>query len=697
MLNSTILKHEEGLHGAVYARGNSFINAAILILENSHNELVPADNNIKKLSLHLKKIQDYWKSLKDDETLNLDTLAQLEKNLIKEIRETLYKNTDPRPSFKKVKDELDNAENHVNWKERTPLITPTGMEASVTSLRKEIPITEFTREQTEEWLDILSEQEENWPSWFKSLAKWEQNYFRNRLKEWDAKSPKPNLGNFLGPVPTTIRRYPGAPNAYITSVTTDGIHGNNTFTKIRSGVLVPTKMSAKNEREEDEKVRITKQNLEQLIIVAIKQKKEELSKQGVISIAQKEEKLPILLQTLYSPPFQPPGTYNNTAMMRAIEEVREELNSKDNFRLFLIKHNIAPKDIPFSAIDLLYANRPVNNARGLTWFTNLFSEQGSESRRTDSVLNSLAQKKLSQTDDPILRAALESYNSMPYLWNTVLAGKPTRNNPMAERAALEQIIAGRLGIRIGSCVSGKDREEMVTQLAIAQQEFFAAHGKFPDQEGRKEFVENVARAYLTGHGQALAGENSKGCDGLKNIVDVLGKEICEKIIALAPEYGIDVEKFNPIKTSQKVAGLNKLTLSRLLDVKIETFKEKWRDHANKKAFERNWGANAKGLFQIYISALRIYNDESHKKEKQRFQDNRASFMKKIGGEKNFKQFKKELKIVAPEIYEEYLKEVKRFNKINQTKKPLTFSPTHQNRNAPSSSPPSSHFTPSSRP
>lgn len=72
-------------------------------------------------------------------------------------------------------------------------------------------------------------------------------------------------------------------------------------------------------------------------------------------------------------------------------------------------------------------------------------------------------------------------------------------------------------------------------------------------------------------------------------------------------------------------------------------------------------------------------------------------MKKIGGEKNFKQFKKELKIIAPEIYEEHLKEVKRFNKINQTKKPLRFSPKDQNRNAPSSSPPSRHFTPSSRP
>lgn len=622
--------YKKGLHSAVYERGNSFIQAAELILEYSHHEIEGknAIENRKRLTYRLKTLENYWHSLENDKNLNLETLAQLEKILIQEIRKTIYKNTLPRPSFKTVKDELDNAENHVNWKQRNPLIRETGTEAINTTLRKEIPISQFTIEQTEEWLHILAYEEKDQPHWFKSLAPWEKNYFQQRVNHWHENSEHKNLGEFLGPVPTTIRRYPGAPNAYVTSVTIDGLYGYNKFIKIRSGVIVPSKMNAQSQDEKNEKVKITKQNLEQLIIAAIEQKMEAIAEQKDVMPINKPS-LPILLQTLYSPPFQPDDAYDNTAMMRALEDLRIELShSHDSFDIFLEKHGKKPNDIPFSGIDLLYSNRPVNNARGLTWIANLFSQQGRESRNTDSALRSLAEEKLKELkkeekEDPILKAALESYTKMPYLWNTVFAIKPSRNNPMAEMAALEQIIAGRLGIRIGSCISGKDREEMVTQIAIAQQECFVTYEKFPppytatseeDKRIRAAFVENVARAYLTGHGQALAGENSKGCDGLKNIRDVLGKDICDKIIQLALEDGINLQEFNPIKTSQKVASLNKLTLKRLKKTETTEFKKQWYNAAKRK-------------LEPHISALRIYD------ENQRFKGHLSKYQKKIKPEK----------------------------------------------------------------
>ena len=234
--------------------------------------------------------------------------------------------------------------------------------------------------------------------------------------------------------------------------------------------------------------------------------------------------LPILFQTLYSPPFQPPGAKNNPSVMAAIDLMRKELQDPSEF---IKKNKIDTKRITFNKIDLLYSNRPVNNARGLSWVINLFSRQGRESRKSDKALAEYVETLKGTADYAFTKAALERYQKMPYIGNTI--GKhPTKSNALAEIAALEQIIAGKVGIRVGSCVSGKDREEMVTEIAIAQQQFFLEKGEFPppynakgnDKALRQEFAEMVARQYLTGHGHELAAENSKGCDGLKNIVDV---------------------------------------------------------------------------------------------------------------------------------------------------------------------------------
>lgn len=550
-----LLKKEPGLSSAVYQRGMSFIAAANLIAENADQ-----DEKSQLLKEELASLENFWTLFCASNTvLTKDHLAQLENILIETIRNTIYRGE---MSFSKVKIELDNAENHVNWMPRKDKSTEAkALFNGLPTNRKERPISQFTDEQTAEWLSILSNPP---PLWFKHLPKWEQNYFKKRVREWNVdviKKSSLNLGEFLGPVPTTIRRYPGAPNAYVTSVsvTQRGSEPPIEFTKIRSGVLVPPKLKGKTKEEQDEKVRIARQNLEQLVIVAILEKKKQ--------VEGKEDKgrtlLPILLQTLYSPPFQPPGAYSNRAMMRAFKEVRDELRYPKEFNEFLKKHGIDPTTLPFSNVELLYSNRPVNNARGLSAVANLSGDQGRESRHTDSRLRELARQKLHKEKDPILKAALESYERMPYVWNTVFGGKPTSSNPMAEKAALEQIIAGRLGMRIGSCVSGKDREEMVTQIAIAQLEHYAAAGHFPPPYNatgaefleRAQFNTRVAQAYLTGHGQALAGENSKGCDGLKNIRDVLGKDICDEIKSINRGKG---NTDDPISVSQRVAGLNKL-------------------------------------------------------------------------------------------------------------------------------------------
>ncbi len=606
MLNpnlNTKIKHQAGLGGATHERGKSFIDAAELILNNLKPAQIKKINNIPKDDFPLRHIllpntsnkqnfdllQDYIKSLKDywENIDNKDpNLAALEKTLIETIMKNVYFNK-PK-SFKKVKDELDNAENHVNWKKREVKETSTNSSQS-SMARIETPISKFTPELTREWLKITTPEK---PSWFKALPKWEQQYFIKRIEEWktQALQTRANLGDFLGPVPTTIRRYPGAPNAYVTSVTltkNGDQTATQTFTKIRSGVIAPAKMKAGKE-----KIEITKKNLEQLIVVAIQEKIKEISSKPGFDI-NKPIDLPILFQTLYSPPFQPPGAGNNPSVMAALDLIRKELQNPNEF---IKKHKIDThkietqkvgsnkveiKEITFSKIDLLYSNRAVNNARGLTWIINLFSRQGRESRKSDKVLAEYVDKLKGTPDYAFAKAALESYQKMPYIGNTI-GRHPTKSNALAEMAALEQIITGKVGIRVGSCVSGKDREEMVTEIAIAQQQFYLEYGKFPppynakgeDKILRQEFAEMVARQYLTGHGHELAAENSKGCDGLKNIVDVLGKDVCAKIREISPEYGIDPKVFDPIKAVQKVAGLNKLSIKKI-NIKIDEFKGKF--------------------------------------------------------------------------------------------------------------------------
>ncbi len=645
----TKLKHEAGISGATFERGKSFIQAAQLMLvyltdaQREQINKIPKDafplrvlsntqnsqkSNFELLEEYLSAIHQHWASL-DSTKLEMTDLAQLERTLIEAISDNIY--IDPKKPFKQVKDELDNAENHVNWKARELKITTTDTE--VTILRKDNPISHFTPTQTHEWLNILGAEKpkelrmlygDEKPKWFTALPEWEQNYFQKRVLAWQDQKSKPdgiqNLGDYLGPVPTTIRRYPGAPNAYVSTATLSGTNEKGeiqteNFLKIRSGVIAPAKMKAKGKEGKAAKIEITKQNLEQLVVVAIQEKIKEMQTKGVAQDQNIE--LPILLQTLYSPPMQPPGDYNNPAVMKAFERVREELKEPEKF---LAKHSIDTQGYTFQKVDLLYSNRPVNNARGLSWIGNLFSKQGKESRRTDTILAEYVDKLDHNSQDyKIAKAALDSYQSMPYVRNTIGMIPPTKSNALAEIAALEQIISSKVGVRIGSCVSGKDREEMITEVAIAQQEFFLKHGKFPppynaksdtNKALRNEFLENVARAYLAGHGQELAGENSKGCDGLKNIVDVLGKDVCAKVRALAPEYGIDVAKFDPIKSTQKIAGLNKLNVNKL-KVSIVDFV--------KSVFENNPLGKAKPVEPIAAEAVSQHFNPQQSEVRQRSQ------------------------------------------------------------------------------
>ncbi|MBI2790357.1 MAG: hypothetical protein HYX61_00245 [Gammaproteobacteria bacterium] len=631
----TKIKHKDGLGGAAHDRGLSFIDAALLILDNLSDDQIKKINATPNKDFPLRKqfgleknnktnfelLQEYiatlglnWASINGESKSNLKgmDLAVLERTLIKAIKQNAYLHE--KKSSKKVKIELDNAENHVNWKKREALTTNIKDEKqqTISMNRTETPISTFTPDLTEEWLKITIKHQQ--PHWFKALPEWEQNYFIKRVEQWlkqKAEGGVQNLGDYLGPVPTTIRKYPGAPNAYVTKVELTEADGSKvTFRKVRSGVIAPAAMKGQKKKDkkenkeesrkiQEEKTQIAKQNLEQLLVVAIQEKMNEIAEHPDFENNKPiQMDLPILLQTLYTPPAQPPGgAKTNKAVMDAFARLRDELADQNEMNKFITKHGLNNDDIKFNKIELLYSNKAVNKARVVSWFHNLRSSQGKESRNTDERLADYVNKLPDTPDNKMAKDALKSYQDMNYTQNTLGSLFSTKNNAMAERAALEQIIAGKVGMRVGSCVSGKDREEMITEIAIAQQQFFLRYKRFPppyyakgnDKELRAKFTEMVARQYLTGHGHKLAAENSKGCDGLKNIKDVMGDSICAKIKELAPEYGIKVG-FDPIKDVQKVAGFNKLSLDKLgMSIKSLAVKKKVNEKvvAFRKAFKNS--------------------------------------------------------------------------------------------------------------
>lgn len=566
----TQIESTNPIGAAARERGGSFIDAALLILNNLPQDKVVElerfslqlpeniklkkfqannhlDNTYQALITLLESLKIQWQNQKVTD-LTFDHLAGLEFDLIELLRLNVYALED----FKEVKNELDNAENHINWKRRAV------QQCKVSNThRQEEPVEMFTHEVQKEWCKILDKNPKDWPEWFKALPLWEQNYFIKRLKHWKQTQPNINLGVYLGVVPTTIRRYPGSANTYVTSASSQQGDKKAKFIKVRSGAFVPSKMPGKTPAQKHEKFDVTRQNIEQCIEAALRAKISQLQEAKQYDPLAPAIEVPVLLQTLFSPPLQPGGEYDDKAIQQAIRAIEKKLHDNNGFL------RTGPLDTSTNVrVKLLYSNRPVNNARGLSRFLSNFNWHGRQSRRAMKQLSILVAQMPNGADKKMAQAALEQYKKSSDLWDAYNPSKPTRINVATEKAALEQIIISLVGISINCCVSGKDRVELVTQFALAQQEFYLTHGHFPStNDERAQCNELVAAHYLSGYGHTLAGENAKGCNGLKSVVNVLGKDACQIVRARSHEYGFS--QVDPVKDQMTVANMNKISVNKM--------------------------------------------------------------------------------------------------------------------------------------
>lgn len=619
----TDLMGDNAFSESVKKRGEAFIAGAELIIKNHpESELTKKLQNAqgKEDKESLNKVEIIRQNWNKRKTHDEESIQVLMKVLAEEVNKKINGNGD----LNKIIDEdLSHAENHYNWtrgKEkyssgRETLKEYIELDENTVQIRVDEPITKFTKDQEKQWEAILNPDETHRPKWFRTLPRWEQNHLSSRIKEWEIKciqnnNNPPNLGDFLGVPPTTIRAYPGVRNGYKSffytykrdKTTNQFVLASSAF-KIRTGHISPDKMEDDKERMDS-----VKNNIKQLILVHAQEQ-----------LNQGKTNLLFDLQTLITPPFKGKDRKMDGDRLKAIAELRIEL-TPEKYQTFLEKNNVEFDKSKPPTLTLITSNYPVNPGRS---FGNLFSalfsrfiptayKRNSENDfaltalKTTFSLQTKDQGKREKEGKPILEAeknnlkmagdALKKIDSMNGFFRRI-ANFTTRGlNHNAERAALEQIaVSGLGGVRAGSCMSGKDREGGVSEHVAAMTAFYGKYGKFPptpsrftlnpwskdnglddknkdphgktEKEYRDEYENMVAKEFLAGYEQRIAQDNAWGSNGLKDVKGILGKNVMKKAKKiLVNQYfkdePADVKAYwnqaNLSKISKQIASLNRI-------------------------------------------------------------------------------------------------------------------------------------------
>lgn len=577
---------------SIQRRGTAFIEAAKLLVENHY--IFTEDRAKKDRMLNqLASIQQAWEKLGEKGQLkNIKALYDLNRLLCERISETVYEN---RKKPEEVLSELAHAENHYNWRSagkvgsREQIASVLELDDQRVQVRVDIPIARFTKKQEEDWEDILAEHPNGRPKWFNSLPEWEQNYFKAKVGQWQKQSPRPNLGDFLGTPPTTIRGYPGARNGYHSYVFNyrakdDGSYElENSFYKIRSGHISPSEMKNSVER-----LQAAKDNIKQLILEGVREKVERGEKDILVN-----------LQTLITPPFKEDDRIMDQDRMEAIQDLRREF-SGSRFANFLKENGVVISgDAP--SITLITSNHPINAGRAAGNIGFITSPRRyKENQTTLQAIKRKAAKLTGGSEKKMAEEALANLNKISGLKR--IANFFVRGiNHNTERAALEQIAISAVGgLRLGSCMSGKDREGAVSEHAAAMVGFYQKYNRFPPIPGvwkmflskkerdlRNEYEMMVAKEFLAGHDQRIAEANAAGASGLKEVSTTLGSNVLKKADDIfsqkvEPKTALEKPKEKPelAEITNKIAKSNRIKKKKIKKTKRKKIKKANKDESN---------------------------------------------------------------------------------------------------------------------
>lgn len=463
----------------------------------------------------------------------------------------------------------------------------------------------LTPELKQEYLNVLSDDENQQPTWYREvLPPFEQRLLRKLLA--GAKSDQ-DIADIVQAISSKHRSLPGVANyrnhvlLRITERPQDKAFSVEKLRDVtRSSMIASRDIQKKPQAFRDAYTltalnRIVDEHLDQYaeyakdVVAQSTVYQEKIQTHGNIKVIQMP---PVLMQTLITPLLgkQPDsGLYRdkNRAIAAALKQGKGAL----------IREDILPDGQKVSyRIPIINTNHPLNPGRfvipviGPIKIFGWTIYQGSASSREILKLAALAEKELKLrresftelssayaadkelSDDEIEKAettlnrmaSLEKSNPIlseatkdltALLSKSAIASFFSNNIRELFLSSLEQLVVENMhGVAYGSCVSGKDRKALEiihTDAMIIYAERYGKLPKFTDKGvDRQNFVEIVAGLYVSRHQQNIAELNAPGSQGVKTPYNYYPRDIQQAIqrrIKVLNEQG----KLNPELPSER--------------------------------------------------------------------------------------------------------------------------------------------------
>lgn len=314
---------------------------------------------------------------------------------------------------------LINAENISNWKLHKPVCTVYKSDKTgLTIVELEIPQFELTDALRKKWNGIVDAAVK--PLWFRSLPSWEQQALSQRIQSGRAAGL--HIETIVAGLPTTKRKYPGSANywKHVQLIYDAGGNLLDDSWHIRSGIYEPYDIPGNKAVDEQERLRLTKINIEQIILSHIKDcitRREALW--GILPEGDPIH-VAISLQTLLSPSSFDQSRFASTNSLKMIETkllAASELLESQEFKNKL-------NELIGCSVELsLISNNHAINLYKTEWHKNSFYRLCSKERKQDNeqakiailtsckyFLSSLSKQTIedSYISKPVLSSAIEN-------------------------------------------------------------------------------------------------------------------------------------------------------------------------------------------------------------------------------------------------------------------------------------------------
>ncbi len=568
-------------------RGEAFKRGVDLLVE--HSDLTPGVK--EKLTIAVDHVsKSYNANLDFNEAPSHDSMKETLDDYLCKLAILFSKHGEI--DIKRATKQIMLAECMAAWDQgRGPIITDS-MEGKDAIQQEEIPRRLLTKHQKEEFLGLMQGKK---PKWFSAMEDWQQRYILQHLK----KPPTATLENIddrLLTIPSSLRFIPGLANysEHILKVTnTETGKILHESSRMRSSVVCAIDLS--DNKLTAERQRITDDNIEQVLLNAINDIKEKLPKN--LNAKVKEEilqrnailEIPITIQTLLSPSVLQSfsvllgsGGVSDAAMVEnkniAIDKfIKLFENPKSKASEEMFKHlglskegliDVAFEGEPVKIKPIIIAtNHPVNKLRTMKGPFDI--EESKRNQLFSDKLLTLATKPYIAKDSGLLVAAVSNYKAL--LSNQ----KVTHAHRHLFMSSLEEIITEQCsGVAYGSCKSGKDRKGMEVLHTDAVLTYFAKYKELPSyfdgEVKRKQFIDIFVHLFNSGHQQDMASQNAPGARGIKELKNILSKDIYAAIEKSLPKDGL--------KEANQIASLNKpktklITVKALVEKNIEFLNE----------------------------------------------------------------------------------------------------------------------------